>query len=121
MKNIKYVFLSFLFFAQSVAYSQSLDQPDWLKSLNLQVKFTADSFDHDILEFNAENLGFSEKKCKAEMPTVDRAVIGGGMEPACVQYEPGRYSCICVLKLHKKNQQLFQEYIFYLKKPTPTQ
>ncbi len=121
MKNIKYGFLVFLFIVHGVACSQNLAQPDGLDILNLHVKFTADSFAQDILEFNAESLGFSEKKCKAEMPTVDKAIISGGIEPACVQYEPGRYSCICVLKLHKKSQTPFREYIFYLKKPAPAQ
>ena len=48
------------------------------------------------------------------MPNIDKEVIGGGSEPACLQYEPKKYSCICLLKLHKKGFQRFKVYVFYL-------
>ena len=127
MKKIFWLFffmllnLGFVFWAGCSQTSSSEDMlaeesvPDFLNHLNLKNKWTDNSENPNIMEFKANSLSESEDKCQAEMPQIDKTVIGGGVEPSCLQYEMSKYSCICVLKLHKKNEKPFKEYVFYLK------
>ncbi len=91
----------------------SEDVPDF--GVNLKDKFTTDPESQNIREFEADSPDASWATCQKDMPETD-TTTGGGMEPACIQYEPGKYSCICMLKLHKKHEKPFKEYVFYLKK-----
>ena len=89
--------------------------PDFLILLKLEDKFTDNSESKDIIEFKADSLDEAWDTCQAEMPNIDKTVIGGGIESTCLQYKPGQYSCICLLKLHKKGDRPFKRYVFYLK------
>ena len=102
---------------RAVAHQSAI--PDFLSHLKLEEKFTKNSESTDIMEFKADSLDQAWDTCQLEMPNIDRAVIGGGIESTCLQYEPGKYSCLCLLKLHKKGQKTFQEHVFLLKKVAP--
>ena len=69
-----------------------------------------------VKEFKTDSLATASATCRSEMPKIDEKVTGGGIESSCLQESMGKYSCICLLKLHEKNKTPFKKYVFYLKK-----
>ena len=90
--------------------------PDFIQKILAEGRFTADSESQEILEFPASSIEEAQEKCDSHKPVWDADSIGGGIEATCLQEPPSRYSCICLLKLHAKNQAAFKEHVLYLKR-----
>ncbi len=108
MKMKKRIFLPIFAFFSTFCSAES----DFIKELNLSEKLTSSSESPDILEFKADDLTSTEKKCDAEMPDINQKEIEGGIESTCLQYQPKKYTCFCILKLHEKKSFSRRHFLF---------
>lgn len=89
-----------------------------LEELNLSTRFTPDLEDESIAGARFDAHEKAIEHCNSGMPGIDEKSWGGGIEPWCIHdVAAGEWECICTLKLHRKPvSELFQEYVFYLKR-----
>ena len=106
-----------LFLAAFIALAPACQEqkPDFVRKILAEGRFTEDSESKEILEFSASSIEEAQGECDAHKPVWAADSVGGGIEAACLQELPARYSCICLLKLHAKNQASFKEYVLHLK------
>jgi len=79
-------------------------------------RFTDNSADERIVEFQAATLQKAEQYCDARMPAITDQTMGGGIESSCLDdVANNTFRCICVLKLYRKGSEPFVQHSFYLR------